>query len=89
MAAAGLPTDWPAFRRYFARIRKDGSYVSNGELESTLGAVAAPLRSADGRVVGAISLVASVERLAVLDLDKLAQLVKRAAGEIGARIGAD
>ena len=33
--------------------------------------------------VGAISLVASVERLAVLDLEKLAQLVKRAAGEIG------
>ena len=89
VAAAGLPSDWPAFRRYFARIRKDGSYVSNGELESTLGAVAAPLLPADGRVVGAISLVASVERLAVLDLDKLAQLVKRAAGEIGVRIGAD
>ena len=51
--------------------------------------MAAPLLPADGRVVGALSLVASVERLAVLDLDKLAQLVKRAAGEIGARIGAD
>jgi DNA-binding IclR family transcriptional regulator len=46
--------------------------------------VAAPLLPADGRVVGAMSLVAAVERLAVLDLDKLSQLVKRAAGEIGA-----
>lgn len=61
--------------------------MSHGELESTLGAVAAPLLPADGRVVGAVSLVASVERLAVLDLDKLSQRVKRAAGEISARIG--
>ena len=50
--------------------------------------MAAPLLPADGRVVGAISLVAAVERLAVLDLDKLSQLVKRAAGEIGVCIGA-
>jgi DNA-binding IclR family transcriptional regulator len=50
--------------------------------------VAAPLLPADGRVVGAISLVAAVERLAVPDPDKLSQLVKRAAGEIGARIAA-
>ncbi len=88
VAAAGLPTDWPAFRRYFARIRKDGCYVSNGELESSLGAVAAPLVPADGRVVGAISLVAPVERLALADMDKLSQLIRRAAGEISARIGA-
>ena len=46
--------------------------------------MAAPLLPADGRVVGAISLVAAVERLAVLDLAKLSQLVKREAGEIGA-----
>jgi DNA-binding IclR family transcriptional regulator len=61
--------------------------VSNGELEPTLLAVAAPLVPADGRVVGAVSVVASVERLAVLDLDKLAQRVERAAREISARIG--
>jgi DNA-binding IclR family transcriptional regulator len=85
--AAGLPGDWPSFRRYYARIRKNGHYVSNGELESTLLAVAAPLVPADGRVVGAVSVVASVDRLAVLDLDKLAQRVKRAASEISARIG--
>jgi DNA-binding IclR family transcriptional regulator len=87
VVAAGLPSDWPSFRRYYARIRKDGHYVSNGELEPTLLAVAAPLVPADGRVVGAVSVVASVERLAVLDLDKLAQRVERAAREISARIG--
>jgi DNA-binding IclR family transcriptional regulator len=87
-AAARLPTDWPAFRRHFARIRQAGSYVSIGELEPTLGAVAAPLVLDDGRVLGAISLVTTVQRLALLDAVKLAQLVRRATGEIVARIAA-
>lgn len=86
--AAGLPADWPAFRRHFARIRKAGHYVSRGELEPALGAVAVPLVLADGQVLGAISLVTHVERLALIDEAKLAQLLRRAAGEIVARIEA-
>ena len=86
--AAGLPADWPAQRRHFAGIRQAGSYVSIGELESALGAVAAPLVLADGRVLGAISLVTTVQRLALLDQAKLAQLVRRAAGEIVVRVEA-
>ncbi len=85
-AAAGLPTDWPSFRRLFARIRRAGFYVSVGELESSLGAVAAPLRLADGRAVGALSLVATVQRLALIDTDKLARLVQRTASEISSRM---
>lgn len=84
--AAGLPTDWPAFRQHFARIRKAGYYVSRGELEPALGAIAVPLVLADGQVMGAISLVSHVERLALVDETKLAQLLQRAAGEIVARI---
>ena len=87
-AAAGLPADWPTLRRYFARIRRAGSYVSRGELEPTLGAVAAPLVVGDGRVLGAISLVTTVQRLALLDADKLAQLVRRAAAETAVRVSA-
>lgn len=83
---AGLPADWPAQRRHFARIRQAGSYVSVGELEAALGAVAAPLVLPDGRVLGAISLVTTVERLALLDQTKLAGLVRRAAGEIVSRV---
>lgn len=85
-AAAGLPTDWPAFRRYFARIRKAGFYFSNGELEANLAAVAAPLYQADGSILGAISLVTSVQRMAVIDTSKLTQLVQRAALDITARL---
>lgn len=88
VAAAGLPTDWPSFRRYYARVRKAGFYFSNGELEPTLAAIAAPLLQADGRVVGALSLVTTVQRMAVIDAAKLAVLVRRAAGEVSSRIAA-
>lgn len=88
VAQAGLPTDWPGFRRYFARVRKAGFYASHGELEPTLGAVAAPVLHADGRVAGALSLVTTVQRMAVIDAQKLATLVMRAAGEISARMAA-
>ena len=53
VAAAGLPTDWPGFRRYYAQIRKQGFYFSNGELEAKLAAIAVPLHQADGTLLGA------------------------------------
>ena len=86
VAAAGLPTDWPGFRRYYAQIRKQGFYFSNGELEATLAALAVPLHQADGTLLGALSLVTTVQRMAVLDLQKLTPLLQRAAREISARL---
>jgi DNA-binding IclR family transcriptional regulator len=86
VAGAGLPAEFEAFRKVFAQIRKQGHYVSQGELESNLSAVAAPLFKPDGSVQGAVSLVTTVSRMAVMDLPKLAQLVMRAAQEISARM---
>ena len=86
MGAAGLPTTWPEFRRYFARIRKAGFYFSNGELEPTLSALAVPLLAPDGRVLGALSLVSSVQRMAMIDISKLMPLLQRAAADICARL---
>jgi DNA-binding IclR family transcriptional regulator len=86
VAAAGLPTDWPAFRRFYSQIRKDGFYFSNGELEAQLAAVAVPLQQADGTVIGALSLVTTVQRMAVIDQSKLTPLIQRAAREISARL---
>lgn len=83
---AGLPLDWSSFRRYYSQIRKNGYYFSNGELESSLAALAAPLKRADGVCVGALSLVTTVPRMAVIDLQKLSQRVIRAAQEISVRI---
>ncbi len=86
IAAAGLPGDWTAFRKYYSAIRKAGHYFSNGELEPNLAALAAPMVHADGRILGAISLVSSVQRMAVIDRAKLAPLVMRAAHDITARV---
>jgi DNA-binding IclR family transcriptional regulator len=86
VAAAGLPTDWPSFRRYYSQIRKDGFYFSNGELETTLAAIAVPLQQTDGTVIGALSLVTTVQRMAVIDQTKLTPLIQRAAREISARL---
>lgn len=86
VAAAGLPTDWPSFRRYYAQIRKAGFYFSNGELEAKLAAIAVPLQQADGSVIGALSLVSTVPRMAVIDPAKLTPLIQRAAREISARL---
>lgn len=86
VAVAGLPTDWPSFRRYFSRVRKDGYYFSNGELEANLAAIAVPLHQTDGTVIAALSLVSTVQRMAVIDHAKLTPLIQRAASEIAARM---
>jgi DNA-binding IclR family transcriptional regulator len=86
IAKAGLPTDWNSFRKYYSAIRKAGYYFSNGELEPNLAALAAPMQKEDGTILGAISLVTTVQRMAVIDLPKLTTLVTRVAQEITARI---
>jgi DNA-binding IclR family transcriptional regulator len=86
VAAAGLPTDWPAFRRYYSAIRKRGHYLSIGELEPHLAAMAAPIYRPDGDIAAAISLVSTVARMSVMDQERLAQLLGRAAQDITARL---
>jgi len=86
VAAAGLPADWAEFRRGYARVRKNGFYFSNGELEANLAALAVPLLCADGSVAGALSLVSTVQRMAVIDTAKLTPLLQRAAADICARL---
>ncbi len=86
IARAGLPSDWSGFRSYYSAIRKAGHYFSNGELEAELAALAAPLQKADGTLLGAISLVATTQRMAVIDRPQLTRLITRAAQEITARI---
>ncbi len=83
---SGLPGEWSAFRRYFAAIRKAGHYVSLGELEPQLVAVAAPILKSDGGAWAAVSLVFDTSRLAIVDLEKMVRLVTDAATRIGGRM---
>ena len=74
------------FRRYYSQIRKSGFYFSNGELETNLAAIAVPLHQGEGEVIGALALVTSVNRMAVIDQTKLTPLIQRVASEISSRL---
>ncbi|MGJ7609932.1 MULTISPECIES: IclR family transcriptional regulator [unclassified Variovorax] len=83
---SGLPAEWSEFRKHYAAIRKAGHYVSIGELEPQLAAVAAPIPKADGGAWAAISLVFDTSRLSIVDLDKMVQLITEGAARIGGRL---
>ncbi len=80
---AGLGLDWPAVRAAFAAIRRRGYYISHGELEPGLSAVAAPLTMTE-ESVAALALVTSTARFAVLDVERLAAVVTSAARQVQA-----
>ncbi len=83
---SGLPAEWSEFRRLYAGIRKAGHYVSIGELEPQLAAVAAPIPKADGGAWAAIQLVFDTSRLSIVDLDKMVHLITEGAQRIGGRL---
>jgi len=71
------------------RVRKNGYAIAVEELEPGLWAVAAPVRAADGAVIGALSIAGPTLRLHEGMLDELAQLTRREADDVSARLGYD
>jgi DNA-binding IclR family transcriptional regulator len=89
IAAAGMGDDWSAFRRGLAEIRRRGFYVSRGELEMNLSAVAAPIRIVADDMQSAVALVTSSERFDLLDVGQLQMLLKQGSEDIAAAMQAD
>ncbi|TAL52069.1 IclR family transcriptional regulator [Pandoraea sp.] len=86
IAAAGLGTSLEAFRANLLKIRRAGFYLSNGELEEGVSAIASPLFTDDsGEAVGSIALVVPSRRLEILNLDRLVDTLKDAAARTSAR----
>ena len=81
-----LPAEWSEFRRYYAAIRRAGHYVSIGELEPQLAAVAAPIPKSEGGAWAALSLVFDTSRLSIVDIDKMVHLITEGAARIGGRL---
>lgn len=69
------------------RARRDGYAVTVGELELGLNAVAAPVRSADGSVVAALSVSAPAFRLPADALHQTARSTVAAAQAVSERLG--
>jgi len=86
IAAAGLGADFASFRATMAAIRKRGVYVSIGELEAQLSAIAAPVAA---ETPAAVALVTTSDRFAVLNHEALAAMVRDAAAAISAGLSRD
>jgi DNA-binding IclR family transcriptional regulator len=69
-----------------ARIRRDGFYLSLGELEPSVGGAAVPLLSTDGDVLAALTLVGTCERLQTVGAPRLKVLLQKAAVQIRERL---
>lgn len=83
-ARAGMGSDWKDFRATLAAIRKRGVYVSHGELEPTVYAVAAPIEPHGHEPAAAIAIVMTKERFALFNENVLTALVLQAAQQISA-----
>jgi DNA-binding IclR family transcriptional regulator len=86
IAARGLGADWAAFRAGLAQVRRDGFYLSLGELEPSVGGAAVPLLSADGDVLAALTLVGTCGRLQAVGAPRLKALLQKAAEQIRERL---
>ena len=84
VAAAQMGMTWTEFRAGLSAIRRQGFYLSHGELQANGGAAAVPLFGADGEVVAALALVGPIEELDKLGLDSLKKWLLKAAQTIGA-----
>lgn len=75
--------------RVLDRVREEGVAIVDSELEPGLVAVAAPIFSADGTVVAAVSVSGPTMRLTAADLPSVARAVRHTAEEIGAALRPD
>jgi DNA-binding IclR family transcriptional regulator len=80
-------TDSAVLAAELARIRERGWASTSEELEIGLNAIAAPIRDADGVVVGAISVSGPSYRLAAASFPELARRVAAEAGAISLELG--
>jgi IclR family KDG regulon transcriptional repressor len=81
-------TDRGVFRAEIERVRETGYGTMYEENEVGMSALAAPVRSADGRVIGAVAIAAPVFRLPFEELLAFLPQVRAAAAELSVRVPA-
>jgi DNA-binding IclR family transcriptional regulator len=86
ISSSGLGDSLEDFRSNLLKIRRAGYYLSNGELDEGVSAIASPLFTDDsGEAVGALALVVPSHRLELLNFDRLVDTVKEAAARTSSR----
>jgi DNA-binding IclR family transcriptional regulator len=79
--------DPASLKDHIGEIRNSGYGYTVEELETGLSAIGAPIRSAEGTVVGAVSISGPAFRLPTDALPEIGELSKRAATEISRCLG--
>jgi DNA-binding IclR family transcriptional regulator len=79
--------DPEALQAQLATIREVGYGQTSEELEIGLSAIAAPVRSADGRVIAAVDVSGPTHRLTTSESPALVQLTCAAAADLSRRLG--
>lgn len=87
-ARANYGENWLAFRDAMSALRRAGFAISHGELENGFTGIAAPIFGVDDVVIGSIAAALSQQRLALIQTEKLIEIVKKGAAAISARVAA-
>ena len=74
-------------RAIFAEVRKRGYAIEDEESEPGIRCIAAPVRGADGTVVGAVGIAGPSQRLSLEGLEALAPALLEAVAAISHRLG--
>lgn len=76
--ASDMGPAWEDFRGYLKRVKKRGYYVSYGELEPKVGAIAVPVINDEGDAVAALALVGDVDKIRSEESEVMARKLQRA-----------
>ena len=82
IAAAGMGRSADEFIARLHETRKAGYYISKGELEADVGAIAVPILGQSALAVGALALVIPIRRLEFMNHEQLLELLREAASRI-------
>ncbi|MEB2399699.1 MAG: hypothetical protein OZ927_09195 [Alcaligenaceae bacterium] len=83
--ALRMGADWAAFSRRLRQVRKQGHYVSRGELDPGVTGIAAPVFG-DGEILGSLVIVHGRAGMAEAEEAELARLAMAAARRLSDRI---
>ena len=82
-----LGEDYEAVKPDVDKVRERGYWVSNGEREVGLSAIAAPVYNAKGKMIAAISISGPTARIIDEELAEKVQSVLECAGDISRQMG--
>lgn len=86
IAASGMGDSLAAFLEVLSVIRREGFFLSRGEVNEQVWGAAVPLMGPDGDVLAALALAGSPQRMQAYGLPKLRLVLAQAATEVAERL---